>query len=244
MSESMRMWVEITFNLSYLIVVWGLVILMARRKSEVSFGNRRAANLVIWAFGLLALGDAGHVGFRVLAYALGGLEVQKKVFGLSIGLVGVGALSTAITVTLFYMLVLELWRERFHRSSGWFEYLLLASGALRLALMALPVNDWNSVVPPQPWSIVRNLPLLLQGLGVAYLILRDARLKGDRTFLWVGVSILCSYACYIPVILFVQQVPAIGMLMIPKTMAYVAVGLLVYYDLYPRRQMTASIAAR
>jgi hypothetical protein len=34
------------------------------------------------------------------------------------------------------------------------------------------------------------------------------------------------------VILFVQQVPMIGMLMIPKTLAYVAVGVLAYRELY------------
>jgi hypothetical protein len=73
---------------------------------------------------------------------------------------------------------------------------------------------------------------MVQGLGVAYLILRDARLAHDRTFEWIGAMILVSYACYLPVILFVQQVPAIGMLMIPKTMAYVAIGFLAYLDLY------------
>jgi hypothetical protein len=44
--------------------------------------------------------------------------------------------------------------------------------------------------------------------------------------------ILLSYAMYIPVILFVQQVPIMGMLMIPKTMAYVAIGFIAYYSLY------------
>ena len=37
---------------------------------------------------------------------------------------------------------------------------------------------------------------------------------------------------YIPVILFVQQVPTIGMLMIPKTLAYVAIGFIAYFSLY------------
>ena len=98
--------------------------------------------------------------------------------------------------------------------------------------MAFPVNEWSSVVPPQPWSTIRNLPLIAQGLGVAYLILRDARRTGDRTFQWIGASILVSYACYMPVIFFVQQAPLVGMLMIPKTLAYVAIGFLAYFDLF------------
>jgi len=44
--------------------------------------------------------------------------------------------------------------------------------------------------------------------------------------------ILVSYACYLAVVLFVQQVPLIGMLMIPKTMAYVAACLLAYNELF------------
>ena len=44
--------------------------------------------------------------------------------------------------------------------------------------------------------------------------------------------ILLSYAFYIPVILLVQQMPMIGMLMIPKTMAYVGIALIAYFSLF------------
>ena len=232
MSETARMWVEVSFNLVYLVVVWGLVIAMSRRMGAVLPEERRTASLVRWAFAALALGDTGHVGFRVLAYALGDLEASIDVFGQDIGLVGLGALSTAITVTFFYVLMLEAWRLRFGRKYGWFEVFLLASAVVRLLLMMSPANQWNNTVPPQPWSLYRNLPLTILGLGVAYLMLRDARKAQDRAFTWIGIMILVSYACYIPVILFVQQVPAIGMLMIPKTMAYVAIGFIAYSDLY------------
>jgi hypothetical protein len=232
MSETMRMWVEVIFNISYLLVVWALVIVMWRRRGELSGDTLRLSNLVTGAFALLALGDTGHVGFRVWAYALGSLE--SRVAGIS--LVGVGALATAITVTFFYMVMLEAWRVRFHKTFGWFEYLLLAAGVVRLIIMAFPFNDWSATVPPQPYSLIRNLPLMLQGLGLAYLVLREARLSQDRTFTWIGVSILVSYACYTPVILFVQQVPVIGMLMIPKTMAYVAIALFIYAELFRGRE--------
>jgi len=232
MSESARMWMEISFNILYLFVVWGLVITMIRRRPDVSQENKKAANLVLWAFALLALGDTGHVGFRVLAYASGSLDTQINIFGRQVGLVGLGALSTVITVTIFYLLMLELWRVRFNKRYGWYEYLLIGFVILRFVLMALPTNDWNSVVPPQPWSTLRNIPLTILGLSVAYLMLRDATKAKDSAFQWIGWMILLSYAMYIPVILFVQQVPIIGMLMIPKTMAYVAIGFIVYYSLY------------
>ena len=226
MSESMRMWVEVIFNLGYLLAIYWLVWQMSRKQSQIPDGQKRITRPFIWAFFLLALGDTGHVGFRVVAYATGGLEKTVTLFGREVGLVGLGALSTAITVTFFYMLVLVVWARRFEKPFGWFGILLIAAGIGRLVYMGLPVNDWNSVVPPQPYSLYRNFFLVLQGLGVAFLILRDAQAEKDRTFFWIGICILLSYGFYIPVILFVQQVPAIGMLMIPKTLAYVAIAVI------------------
>ncbi|MFC2036591.1 hypothetical protein ACFLYD_01295 [Chloroflexota bacterium] len=232
MAETTRMWMEVTFNIAYLVVVWGLVVVMTRQRSAVEPSERRVAQLVRWAFAALALGDTGHVGFRVLAYAQGDLQATISLFGRQFGLVGLGALSTAITVTIFYVLMLEVWRVRFDRKYGWFEYLLLAATVLRFLLMIPSANQWNNTVPPQPWSLYRNLPLMALGLGVAYLFLRDARQAQDRAFTWIGIMILVSYALYLPVILFVQQMPTIGMLMIPKTMAYVAIGFIAYFRLY------------
>lgn len=232
MSKSVRMWTEIGFNTVYLITVWVLVTAMARRLPAVTAGDRPTARYVMWAFTLLALGDTGHVGFRVLAYALGNLEFSFGVLGQHIGLVGLGAMATAFTVMLFYVLMLFVWRARFGRSYGWLEALLLAAAAVRIALLLPPANQWNSVVPPQPWATYRNLPLIVQGLGVAFLILRDARATRDRTFLLIGVMILISYACYIPVAFFVQRAPLLGMLMIPKTLAYLGIGFLAYSDLF------------
>jgi hypothetical protein len=238
------MWIEILFNISYLAVIWAFVVLMWRRHDRVLPSNQPVARWITGAFALLAIGDTGHVGFRVLAYAQGDLGATFSVFGLELGWVGLGALATAITVTGFYVLMLYAWRDRYRKQFGWFEYALLFAAVARFAIMALPANAWNSVEPPQPWSTFRNLPLIFLGLGVAYLILRDARSSNDRSFLWIGGLIVVSYACYLPVILLVQQVPAIGMLMIPKTMAYVAIAWVAYRDLYSQQTAQTAVAAR
>ena len=141
MPESVRMWVEISFNLAYLVAIWGLVIAMRRNRSMVAAEDRRVADIFLWAFTLLALGDTGHVGFRVLAYALGGLETDISVLGLQLGLVGVGALATAITVTFFYVLMLEIWRARFDKAYGWFGFLLF----VRRVLVPVGLRDENRV---------------------------------------------------------------------------------------------------
>ncbi len=232
MTEEMRMWVEVSFNIAYLIVVWGLVIAMLRRQPTVNCDDQPVTELFIWAFALLALGDTGHVGFRVLAYSMDGLGSIISLFGREVGLVGLGALSTAVTVTLFYALMLVIWHRRYQKPYGWFGMLLFAAGAVRLIIMIFPQNQWNDSVPPQPWALIRNLPLVILGLGVAYLMLRDSAKSQDKPFRSIGIMILVSYAFYAPVILFVQQVPAIGMLMIPKTLAYVAIGFIAYISLF------------
>lgn len=232
MDENMRMWTEVLFNVGYLIVVWGLVVAMLRRLPHINPANQRTGKLFITAFGLLALGDTGHVGFRVLAYMQGNLEATVNLFGSEVGLVGLGALSTAITVTFFYMVMIYIWAARYDKPLGMFGYGLLAVGVIRLLIMIPAQNEWNNVVPPQDWSLVRNIPLMILGLGAAYLILRDAFAQDDRPFKWVGISILVSYGFYMPVILFVQQAPMVGMLMIPKTLAYVAIAVIAYQHLF------------
>ncbi len=232
MSETLRMWIEVSFNITYLIVVWGLVILMVHNQTHVAPEHLPVAKRFMWAFGLLALGDTGHVGFRVVAYALGGLETQPVILGVPVSLVGFGALATAITVTFFYVVMLDIWRIWANKPLGWFGWTLLAATLVRFIIMALPQNEWYRVDPPQPWGIGRNLPLMVLGLGVMFLILRDALAKRDRTFTWIGVMILISYACYTPVIFFASAVPILGMLMIPKTLAYLGVALVAYRDFY------------
>ncbi len=225
MSEELRMYVEVGFNIIYLIVVWIMTGIMSLRMGKVNEKNRKSANLFRWAFLLLALGDTGHVGFRVAAYALGGLEQNNL-------LVGLGALATAVTVTFFYVVMLFIWRDRFNGKFGMLEYALLASVPIRLLVMTFPQNDWGNSVPPEFWGIFRNAFLVFLGVGVLYLYLRDSIKHKDRLFRWIGYCVFFSYLFYTPVILFARDIPAIGMLMIPKTIMYVAIQFLAYRGLW------------
>jgi hypothetical protein len=221
MSENMRVIVEVVFNISYLIVMWGLVILMKRRWNFVAPEDLKIVKRIWWMFFLLALGDSGHVGFRVIAYARGGLEANPA-------LVGIGALATAITITFFYMLLVDVWRIRFNKKIGSFGIFLLISGIIRLVVMALPGNDWGSVIPPQPMGIIRNLFLMVQGIGIMALIVIESYRQKERVYFAIGACIFFSFLFYTPVILWVDKIPLLGMLMIPKTLAYVAVAIIVY----------------
>lgn len=233
MSEDARMWMEVSFNIGYLLAIWALVGAMVAGRRATPPGARPAgAGPFLAAFALLALGDTGHVGFRVWAYAQGSLDATVNLLGREVGLVGLGALSTAVTITCFYLLLLLVWRRRYRRPWGALGILLLMAGLVRFLVMIPAQNEWSNVVPPEPWGLIRNAPLVVLGLGVAYLLLRDARAHGDRPFFFLGLLILVSYAFYAPVILFVQEAPLVGMLMIPKTLAYVAMAVVGYRALF------------
>ncbi len=206
---------EIGFDILYLIAIWTLSLLMLSRRNNLSSQVGRAPVLLAGGFLLLSLGDSGHVGFRVLAYALGGLEEHPA-------LIGWGAMITEITLTILYMLILEAWRERNERQQGIVYALLAGAGIFRLLLLVVQIAQGNAAAYEQ--SVISNVLLIVQGLGAAILILLDGRKKGDRVFTNLSAMIFLSYLFYIPVPLFVKQVPMIGMLMMPKTLAYLGMA--------------------
>lgn len=235
MSPQLSIILESSFNVLYLVVVWILVALMSRNLGQVDAEDQPTARLIRMAFILLAVGDSGHVGFRVVAYLMGGLETQVNLLGSMMSLAGLGALATSFTVTIFYMLMVFVWQKRFHKGNNAFTSLLLAVGLVRFIILALPGNNWAAVVPPQPMSTFRNIPLMIQGVGVIGLFLYSGYRNNDRTFITLGWMVFLSFAFYLPVILFVQQMPLLGMLMIPKTCAYLVVAWVAYRDIWQKK---------
>ncbi len=87
--------------------------------------------------------------------------------------------------------------------------------------LLLPQNAWLSANAPLSWGIYRNIPFALLGLLIIVLFYRSARQAKDRAFRNMWLTIVLSFGFYIPVVLWADVVPMIGMLMIPKTCAYV-----------------------
>ena len=232
MNTSVTALLETIFDVAYLLVIWGLIILMTIKMSHVREQDLTVAKRIRLAFILLAAGDTGHVGFRVVAQVLGLMEKPIQVFGEPMNLIGIGMMTTAFTVTMFYMVFVFVWQARNHEGNNWLTTLLLAIGIVRIVFMALPANQWGNVIPPQPIGIYRNLFLILQGVGLLVLLFRSAVRKNDTLFLTIAWMIVVSFVFYLPVILFAQKVPMIGMLMIPKTLAYLAVAFIAYQNLW------------
>ena len=69
------------------------------------------------------------------------------------------------------------------------------------------------------WGILRNIPFALLGILTVVLWLRSAKNDKPLKLMWLAVTL--SFLFYIPIVLFAQTMPMIGMLMLPKTCMYV-----------------------
>ena len=92
----------------------------------------------------------------------------------------------------------------------------------------MPQNQWLSDGSPLSWGIYRNIPFALMGLLIIVLFYRSAKEHDAIPSRWTWLPIVLSFGFYIPVVLWADAVPLIGMLMIPKTCAYVWTVLIGY----------------
>ena len=209
---------ETLFDIVYLVSVITLGVLMIHGcKGERQF------RLFGWMAVVLGAGDAFHLIPRAFALCTTGLENYTAALGL-------GKWITSITMTVFYVLLYYVWRQRYqvHGQNGLTAAVYVLAG-LRIVLCMMPQNRWMSADAPLSWGIWRNIPFALLGLVVIVLFFRSARERGDRAFRWMWLTIVLSFGFYIPVVLWADAVPMIGMLMIPKTCAYVWTVLIGYF---------------
>ncbi|MDU1411999.1 MAG: hypothetical protein E6929_04210 [Clostridium sp.] len=201
---------ETLFDVVYLTTVITLGIFMIKR----SKGDKQYLLFGIMAV-VLGAGDSFHLVPRAIALCTTGLDnyvVQ----------LGIGKLITSITMTIFYILLYYVWRKRYNISGkqGLTISMYLLS-AIRISLCLFPQNAWTSANAPISWGIYRNVPFAIMGLIVIALFYKSAKENKDKSFRFMWLTIVLSFAFYIPVVLWADVNPLIGMLMIPKTCAYV-----------------------
>lgn len=208
---------ETAFDIVYLVLVITLGIRMIR-------GNAGRRQYLL--FGIMAVtlgcGDAFHLIPRAVALCTTGLENYTAALG-------IGKLITSITMTIFYVLLYGVWRSRYEvtgrtglTAAVWVLTLV------RIALCLMPQNAWTSAAAPLAWGIYRNIPFAILGGVIVVLFYHSARERQDRAFRHLWLTVVLSFACYIPVVLFADAVPMVGMLMVPKTCAYIWTVLIGY----------------
>ena len=208
---------ETAFDIVYLVLVITLGIRMIR-------GNAGRRQYLL--FGIMAVtlgcGDAFHLIPRAVALGTTGLENYTAALG-------IGKLITSITMTIFDVLLYGVWRSRYEvtgRTGLTAAVWVLA--LVRIALCLMPQNAWTSAAAPLSWGIYRNIPFAILGGVIVVLFYRSARERQDRDFRHLWLTVVLSFACYIPVVLFADAVPMVGMLMVPKTCAYIWTVLIGY----------------
>ena len=211
---------ETLFDVVYLVTVITIgIIMMIQGKGRKEY----------FLFGVMAVtlgcGDAFHLVPRALALCTTGLESYTA-------WLGAGKWITSVTMTVFYIILYYVWRIRYHiRGANGITSAVFALSAIRIGLCFFPQNAWLSADAPLSWGIYRNIPFALLGLLIIVLFYRSAKEMKDKDYRFMWLTIVLSFAFYIPVVLWADAYPLIGFLMMPKTCAYVWTVLIGYMSM-------------
>ena len=210
---------EPIFHIVYLSTVITLgVIMLSKSKNNQYFK----------LFGLMAvilgLGDSFHLIPRIYALLTTGLENHAASLGF-------GKLVTSITMTIFYLILYKIWKLRFDvKNFKTLDITMYVLAGLRIILCLFPQNQWFINNPPVSWGIYRNIPFAIMGIIMIYLLYSYGAKNNNSNYKNLGIAVLLSFAFYAPVVLWASENLLVGMLMIPKTMAYVWVVLIGYKE--------------
>lgn len=200
---------ETIFDILYLGfgITAGLTMLVKGTNSLVKKAGLMAA--------LLGAGDSFHLVPRSYALWTTGLEANAAALG-------IGKLITSITMTIFYMILYYIWRERYEiKDRKNLTTVMWILALLRIGLCLLPQNQWLVYRQPLLFGVLRNIPFAIMGIIIIVIFARETKRAGDQVFRFMPLAVGLSFGFYLPVVLFSGTLPIVGILMIPKTMAYV-----------------------
>ena len=210
------------------VIIAGLIMIIKGRSRLV----RLAGTMSL----VLGVGDSFHLIPRVYALWAGGTANYAAALG-------IGKLITSITMTCFYMIMYYVWRGYYQvedRKS--LTYTMWGLSMLRVFLSVLPQNEWLSPTPSLFFGVLRNIPFTAMGILMIVLFYRETRRTGKQAFRHMPLAITLSYGFYLPVVLLAGAYPIVGVLMIPKTMAYVWAVFMVW-KVYKQEQQAALATA-
>ncbi len=200
-------WFEAVFDALYLCIAITIGCIL------LSAGKPEPLRLIAGIMALvLAAGDSFHLIPRVLLITTGkDSDLQKPM--------GLGKQITSITMTIFYLLLMNIGLIAFQGSQ--LQPLPIAVyvlSAIRIILCLMPQNRWCECQTSYRWSLIRNIPFLLIGILIAYFYFINRNTIGSLSHIWV--AIILSFGFYLPVVIWSNRNPKIGMLMLPKTLSY------------------------
>lgn len=155
------------------------------------------------------------LGPRVIRAFRGSSDKIKKQLGMGLQI-------SSVTMTVFYILLMYIWKNTFPEMQipAALEIIIWVSALVRIIVCLLPQNRWCSDNGNQKLSIIRNAVFAVTGIGVILLYALSGNAH-DYHLNRMVAAILISFGCYLPVTLMSKKHPKVGLLMIPKTCAYI-----------------------
>lgn len=203
---------EPIFDILYLITVTTIGFFMIAKSKQ----NKEYLLFGIMAV-VLGLGDAFHLIPRIIALTTENGFVEHA------AALGIGKFITSISMTGFYVILYYIWRIRYNiKGKHYITVIYLAMAVMRIICCFFPQNNWlNNADCTIMWTLLRNVPFLIMGIIIISLFAHTSISKKDKPYNFMFVTIILSFGFYIPVLFWADSYPMIGMLMIPKTCAYV-----------------------
>ncbi len=195
---------EAIFCVFYLV----LIVILGFKIVSKSKDNRENMLFGIMSL-ILVFGDAFHLVPRIV-------QVVNPTHDYYVSL-GLGKLVTSITMTIFYLLLYYIYSLRYKYSNKNMTTLMIVLTVCRIALCLFPQNDWIGEAPVI-WGVYRNIPFTIMGIIMVVLFYKQ---RSDIAYKWMWLAICLSFLFYLPVVLWADVSPMIGMLMMPKTCMYI-----------------------
>lgn len=172
-----------------------------------------ATGRTLWgtAVAILFAGDSLHLIPRIYRFATNRETEAERL----------GKIAASVTMTLFYVAI-WWYAATLTEVNAVAVTAVIALAAVRIALCFVP-HSFSDLEPPFA-GMLRNVPFIALGaiaateFGIASQTVPAA--------LWVSLCIAASFAFYIPVILLSGKIKKIGILMLPKSCAYLAIAAL------------------
>lgn len=144
---------ETLFDALYLTSVITIGIIMILKG-----GNNKQFKLFGIMAVVLGVGDSFHLIPRAYALLTTGLENN-------VAALGIGKFITSITMTIFYVILYYIWRQRYNiKGRKEITFTIYALAIVRIILCFLPQNEWLNHNSPVSWGIYRNIPFAIIGV--------------------------------------------------------------------------------
>ena len=148
-------------------------------------------NMLFILYGILTLTLCGGDAFHLVPRIIRALHGSNEKIKRQLG---IGLQVSSITMTVFYIILMYIWKFTFpeFRIPVVIEAVIWISAVVRIVICMFPQNNWCTD----------------EGNTYGYHMTR------------MVAAIIISFGCYLPVTLFSKTKPKVGLLMIPKTCAY------------------------